>query len=180
MIDNDFEHVRRLREGDNAGLAELYDRYTPLIYPVLVRITGDRGAADDALVETWARVARTSGTYDPARGPVSAWLVLHARASALERVPALQGARRGGGDAGSGAVDDADDLPEHRQLSERVRRALGALEPKHRRVLESAFFDGLTEPEIAARLNAPAAMVRAWARQALTRLREILPYEEWT
>jgi len=181
MVDNDFERLKRLREGERTVLAELYDGYTPLLYPVLVRLTGDRGAADEALMATWTRVAQEAGAYDPARGTVAAWLLQLARASARERIPAVQGARRSGSDRDRGGDidDDPDDRPEHRQLAERVRRALGALEPKHRRVLESAFLDGQDESEIAARLGAPAPMVRAWARQALLRLREILPYDEW-
>jgi RNA polymerase sigma-70 factor (ECF subfamily) len=46
-------------------------------------------------------------------------------------------------------------------------------------VLESAYFDGLSQMEIAARLGAPLGTVKSWTRQALTRLRELLPHEEW-
>lgn len=183
MGENDFELTRRLQEGDRGAVAELYDRYAPLLYPVLLRLTGDRAAADEALQETWVAAWREARAYNLNRGTVAAWLLGIARARALERIPAGAPARRGGGlelDPQSSPPDDAEALSQHRQLSERVRRALGALEPKHRRVLECAAFEGLSQSEIAGRMNAPAAMVQAWTRQALARLRELLPGEEWT
>ncbi|MGE5177824.1 MAG: sigma-70 family RNA polymerase sigma factor [Bacteroidota bacterium] len=183
MGENDFELTRRLQEGDRGALAELYDRYTPLLYPVLLRMTGDRAAADEALQETWVAAWREARAYDLNRGTIAAWLLALARVRALVRIPAGAGApaRRSPGDFDpQGAPgDDPEALPQHRQLSERVRRALGALEPKHRRVLECAAFEGLTQAEIAGRMNAPAPMVQAWTRQALVRLRELLPGEEW-
>lgn len=183
MSQSDFELIRKLHEGDRDALAALYDRYTPLLYPLLVRITGDRNEADDALVEVWARAWSEARAYDLNRGTVAAWLLGIARACALSRVPAgAVSGRRGAGDfdAGAALADDPDDAPARRQLAERVRRALGALEPKHRRVLEGAFFDGLSPQEIAGRMNAPAVMVRSWTRQALARLGALLPSEEWT
>lgn len=181
MAENDFEMMRRLQERDREALRELYDRYTPLLYPVLARITGDRAEADEALTEAWVRAWRQAPSYDLNRGTVAAWLLGIARACALSRVPAgAASGRRGAAEFDMPATaDDPEDAPEHRQLSERVRRALAALEPKHRRVLEGAYFDGLSATEIAGRMNAPAVMVRSWTRQALTRLRALLPSEEW-
>lgn len=182
MAENDFELMRRLQERDREALAELYDRYAPLLYPVLVRITGDRAEADEALTEAWVRAWREGPSYDLNRGTAAAWLLGIARACALRRVPAGAPSGRRGAvelDAPAPAADDPEDAPEHRQLSERVRRALAALEPKHRRVLECAYFDALSTMEIAGRMNAPPVMVRSWTRQALTRLRALLPSEEW-
>lgn len=182
MSENDLELIRRLQEGDRTAVADLYDRYAPLLYPVLARITGDRNEADEALQETWVRAWRDARSYHSNRGTVASWLLAIARARALERVPAgvVPGSRASADlEFSAAGVDDPAAAPEHRQLSERVRRALGALEPKHRRVLEGAYFDGLSSMEIAGRMNAPAPMVRSWTRQALMRLRELLPSEEW-
>jgi len=179
----DFERMRRLRDGDRSALAELYDRYTALLYPILVRITGDPVAADEALVDAWTRVWRHARSYDPNRAPVAAWLLTVARSCAMERMPAgATVGRRGAAEPELAAAlaDDPFADSAHRQLSERVRRAIGALEPKHRRVLEGAYFDGLSAAEIAGRMNVPPAMVPTWTRQALTRLRDLLPNEAWT
>jgi RNA polymerase sigma-70 factor (ECF subfamily) len=183
LSENDFDLMRRLQAGDRSALSPLYDRYTPLVYPVLLRILAERADADDALQETWVQAWRTAPSYDLNRGTVAAWLVAVARTRALDRVRSATSRRRGETAAevetSVGVTDDPLAAPEHRQLSERVRRALGALEPKHRRVLECAYFDGLSQAEIATRLNAPVGTVKSWTRQALTRLRNLLPGEEW-
>ena len=77
------------------------------------------------------------------------------------------------------AAEDPSSSPVRKQIGQRVRIALGSLEPQHRRVLEGAYFDGLSQMEIAARLGAPLGTVKSWTRQALTKLRELLPHEEW-
>src|SRR5262245_17955935 len=67
----------------------------------------------------------------------------------------------------------------HGQLSRKVREALATLAPQQRQVLEIAYFEGLSQSEIAARLEAPLGTVKSWARQGLMKLRELLPQEEW-
>jgi RNA polymerase sigma-70 factor (ECF subfamily) len=185
LSENDFDWMRRLRAGDESAVAELYDRYTPLLYSYLVRILGDREGADGSLEETWIEARRSAATYESSRGPLAAWLLSIARARAFDwaRVGAGASRRRGEsgaeGEAPANVLDDPLAAAEHRQLAERVRRAMVALEPKHRRVLECACFDGLSQADTATRLGAPVGTVKSWTRQALTRLRELLPSEEW-
>jgi RNA polymerase sigma-70 factor (ECF subfamily) len=64
-------------------------------------------------------------------------------------------------------------------MSERVGRALEKLGPQHRQVVELAYFGGLTQSEIGERLNTPPGTVRTWTRQALLRLSDLVPQEEW-
>jgi RNA polymerase sigma-70 factor (ECF subfamily) len=180
--EQDVANIRRLIAGDSRGLEELYDRYTPLIYPVMLRILRSRADAEDALQETWVKVWRTASTYDGRRGPVAAWLLTVARTRALDRYRSSASRKRAEAQAETVLPPPAEDpssRPARNEIGQRVRIALGSLEPQHRRVLESAYFDGLSQMEIAARLGAPLGTVKSWTRQALTRLRELLPHEEW-
>ena len=68
----------------------------------------------------------------------------------------------------------------HRQLHASVTGALATLAPQQREVLELAYFGGLSQSEIATRLGAPLGTVKSWTRQALTRLRELVPQEDWS
>src|SRR6185369_5377584 len=77
-------------------------------------------------------------------------------------------------------VDAPPALVARKQLGERVRAALDTLEPHQRSVLEIAYFEGLSQSEIAARLEAPLGTVKSWTRQALDRLRTLLPQEDWS
>lgn len=168
--------VERIRAGDARALEELYDRHNGLLYSVVLRIVRSPGDADGVLQETWLQIWRGSATYDASRGTVGAWLATVARNRGIERV------RGEGSSPGADApppTEDASANAAHRQMSERVSRALEKLGPQHRQVVELAYFGGLTQDEIGGRLNTPPGTVRSWTRQALLRLSELVPQEEW-
>ncbi|MEK7316240.1 MAG: sigma-70 family RNA polymerase sigma factor [Candidatus Eisenbacteria bacterium] len=175
----DLETIRRLQRGDRAAVGELYDRHAPLMYGVVLRIVRERAEADDVLQEAWIQAWQRSGSFDPERGSVAGWLVTIARSRALDRI--RRRASRAKAEANA-------PLPEPREdpglKSERgadrsaLGRAMAALDPRHREVLEVAYFEGLSQSEIAERLAAPLGTVKHWARQGLLRLRELMPRDE--
>jgi RNA polymerase sigma-70 factor, ECF subfamily len=113
---------------------------------------------------------------------VAAWLLTLTRSRALDLNRSLSSRRRLESEVESNPTrpqaDPAADTA-HGQLGERVRQALGSLPAQQRQVLEIAYFQGLSQSEITARLNAPLGTVKSWTRQGLMRLRELLPKEEW-
>src|SRR5437867_7124175 len=180
--ERDHRSLLRVQEGDSRALEELYDRYTPLLYPVAFRILRRAADAEDALQEAWLQVWRRAVTYDPRRGTVAAWLLTVARTRALDRYRSLaaRGRAESSVDPEAGArPPEPSASAVHAQLGERVWSALAQLQPQQRQVLEIAYFEGLSQSEVAARLNAPLGTVKSWTRQGLLRLREILPQEEW-
>ena len=179
--ERDQRCVERLRAGDAEALAELYDRYTPLLYPVALRILRRPADAEDALQEAWLQVWKSAASYEPRRGTVAGWLLTVARTRALDRYRSLASRGR--------AESRVDPEPQSKpfepsfsaalgELGERVRNALAELQPRQREVLEIAYFEGLSQSEIAERLGAPLGTVKSWTRQGLLRLRELLPQEE--
>ncbi|HTM57758.1 MAG TPA: sigma-70 family RNA polymerase sigma factor [Candidatus Udaeobacter sp.] len=179
---DDLRCLLRLEAGDAQALAELYDRYTPLLYPVARRILRSTADAEDALQDVWLQVWKRSATYDPRRGSVAAWLLTVTRSRALDRYRSLASRRNA-----ESKVDPTESVPPANpsavaasaQVGERVRSALSTLQPQQRQVLEIAYFEGLSQSEIAERLSAPLGTVKSWTRQGLTRLKELLPREEW-
>ena len=178
--------LQRLVGGDLPALEELYDRYGDLLYSVAVRIVGDPAEAEEVLQDTWVQAWRKSSSFDAARGAVGAWLVTIARSRALDRLRSAGSRQRAERAAGvelaaavrpPAAVDVADAVAAS-QAGERVSEALERLEPQHRDVLQLAYFGGLSQTEIAERLGAPLGTVKSWTRQALLRLRELVPVEE--
>lgn len=177
----DLALLRRVQAGDEEALAELYDRFTPLLYPVALRIVRSVGDAEDVVQDAWMQVWKRSATYDPGRGTVAAWLITVARSRALDRYRSMASRNRA-----ESRVDPEPDAPPSDPASDaasgdvgaRVREALGQLQPQQRRVLEIAYFDGLSQSEIAERVQAPLGTVKSWTRQGLMRLRELLPQEE--
>jgi RNA polymerase sigma-70 factor (ECF subfamily) len=181
-LERDRECVERLRAGDTRALEELYDRHSDLLYSLAMRIVNRAAEAEDVLQETWLQVWRNAGTYVPARGTVGAWLVMIARSRAIDRVRSEGSRQRAETAAGvdpPSSPEDPSAEAARRQLSGRVTAALEQLVPQHRQVLELAYFAGLSQNEVATRLSAPLGTVKSWTRQALLRLSELVPQEEW-
>ena len=180
--ERDLVCLLKIQSGDSRALAELYDRYTPLLYPVVHRILRTAADAEDALQEAWLQVWRRSATYDANRGPVAAWLLTLARSRALDRYRSRstrQLAESKVDPEPQGAPADPASTAVQGQLGDRVRAALARLTPQQRQVLEIAYFEGHSQSEVAERLQAPLGTVKSWTRQGLARLRELLPQEEW-
>ncbi len=172
-----------MRAGDTRALEDLYDRHNGLLYSVAMRIVRSAPDAEEVLQQAWLQIWRGAATYHATRGTVGAWLVTATRNGAIDRVRSEGSGRRAELTAGvepSPPTEDASSNAAHRQMSERVGRALEKLGPLHRQVVEMAYLGGLTQDEIAERLNTPLGTIKSWARQALLRLSDLVPQEEWT
>jgi RNA polymerase sigma-70 factor (ECF subfamily) len=174
--------LRRVSEGDKSALAELYDRYGSLAYSVALRILRSSADAEDAVQQAWVQVWKSARSYDSRRGSVAAWILTIGRSRALDLYRSLGSRRR------AESHDDVDPPAAPAdpvagmalgQLGTRVRDALNELAPQQRQVLEIAYFEGLSQSQIAERLKAPLGTVKSWTRQGLMRLKELLPQEEW-
>jgi RNA polymerase sigma-70 factor (ECF subfamily) len=175
--------VERMRAGDTRALEELYDRHNGLLYSVVLRIVKSAGDAEEVLQESWLQIWRGAGAYREARGTVGAWLVTIARSRAIDRIRSegsRQRAEQAAGADPAPPTEDASANAAYRQMSERVGRALDKLGPHHRQVLEMAYFGGMSQTQIADTLQAPLGTVKSWTRQALLRLSDLVPQEEWT
>ncbi len=171
-----------MQAGDEKALAELYDRYTPLVYPVALRILRRAADAEEVVQQAWLQVWKGAAGYDAGRGTVAAWLLTVARSRALDLYRSLASRRRAEGQADPEPLTPSEDptaSATQRQMSERVRKAMEGLTPQQRQALEIAYFEGLSQSEVAARMQTPLGTVKSWTRQGLIRLRELLPQEEW-
>ncbi len=187
MSDQDLDRscMGRMCAGDTKALEELYDRHTPMLYAVVFRIVGRTHDAEEVLQDTWLQAWKRADAWEPARGSLAGWLLTMARSRAIDRIRSLAARQRAETAApppdplGSAQEEPAAGAV-RRQLGERVSAALAALSPRQREVLELAYFAGLSQSEIAARLGAPLGTVKSWTRQGLLRLREVVPQEELT
>jgi RNA polymerase sigma-70 factor (ECF subfamily) len=181
--DLDRSCMDRLRAGDTKALEELYDRHTPMLYGLVLRIVGRAGDAEEVLQDVWVFAWKRADTWDPARGSVAAWLLTVARSRAIDRIRSLASRRRAETatpEPERPTVDEPVANAAQRQLHERVTTALGTLNESQRTALELGYFGGLSQSEIAGRMNAPLGTVKSWMRQGLMRMREQVPAEERT
>lgn len=175
--------MRQIQARNQQALGTLYDRLSPLVNAVILRILGDQAEADEVLGETFWQVWDHAASYDPTRGAVEAWVITMARSRALDRLRARQ--RR----APTAAIEAKDHqvpaspetLPETAALqgerSRVVATALAELPEAQRRAIDLAYYEGLTQAEIAARLGQPLGTIKTRIRLGLASLRKALePY----
>jgi RNA polymerase sigma-70 factor (ECF subfamily) len=176
----DQDAVRRMAGRDPDALAELYDRYARLIYSFALHIVGDQRDAEDVVQEVFSQAWAQAPRYEVDRGAVAAWLLAIARSRAIDRLRARR-ARPDSEPADERQLRDLVDPAEPHDLGvltreqiKRLREALAALPVLQRVVVEMAYFEGLTQSEIAARLDEPLGTVKTRVRLALLKLREAM------
>src|SRR5262245_55687182 len=132
--------MNRLIAGDMKALEELYDRHTPLLYGLVLRIVGRASDAEEVLQDTWVHAWRRAETWEPGRGTVTAWLVTLAKSRAIDRIRSVSARRRA--EAAAPPPDPPRERDEaavrvaDRERQDRVSAALAALTPQQREVLE--------------------------------------------
>src|SRR5712691_2845471 len=161
----DCKLVARMARRDERALGELYDRHGGPVYSLALAIVGERADAEEVVADSFGQAWRTAEQFDPARGSVTAWLATITRTRALDlvrargrRARALTRAalRNSEGLATPIAAGEAPDRGVERQEARRqVARSLAELSEPQRRVIELAYFGGLTQTEIAAELKEP-------------------------
>src|SRR6266487_4564537 len=134
----------RVAAGDSGALETLYDRYARVVYSTALRILGTAELAEEVVQEAFWRVWRRSGTFQSGRGQVSSWILGIAHNLAIE---------------------------EQRRL---ISAALEQIPIEQREAIELAYFGGLSQSEIAARLQNPLGTVKTRIRLGLQKLRDIL------
>jgi len=175
--ENDVALLNAVAAADEVALAQLYDRYRAILFGLLMRILNNREEAEDVLQEVFLQVWRKAADFDESRGRPFTWLVTLARSRGIDRLRALA-ARDRVAEAGarepseeiSDAVTDAF-KSEQRGL---VSDALAKLPDEQKRPIMLAYFEGLTQSEIAKSLGAPLGTVKTRMRTGMIRLRELL------
>jgi RNA polymerase sigma-70 factor (ECF subfamily) len=169
----------RLASGDPRALEVLFDRHGAAAFSLAYRISGSRTRAEAVVEGSFLSVWRAAGRYATGRGGARSWLLAVVRNRAIEELR-----RRRGGDVGAVDVDDVADgmaAPEEtesevlrRDDPRMIRAALRELPAEQRRVIELAFFAGLTHMQIAQALDLPAEIVKARMRLGMAKLAVVI------
>jgi RNA polymerase sigma-70 factor (ECF subfamily) len=176
--EGDEDLVKRLRLRDPRAMADLYDRYGRLVYSLILRVVRDGGIAEDLVQETFLRVWNRVQGFDSDRGSLGPWLLAVARNRAIDYLRSAGGRMRN-----QFEVEESEhpaqftDFEKQLLNSDRVRRvkvALEKLSENQRSVIELAYFEGLSQTEIAGRMGQPLGTVKTWVRSALKNLRDEL------
>lgn len=169
--------LERIAGRDAQALADLYDRYAPVALALAGRILGDRSEAEDVLQTVFTRVWQEAARYDPAKGSPAAWLLSWIRNGAIDRLRRREALRRAtlhsvDQAAAAGDVAVSSDASEER---EKVARAVASLPADQRQVIELAYFEGLSQTQIAQKLGEPLGTIKTRVRLGMNKLRQALP-----
>lgn len=173
---NDEALARRLQRRDPEAMKDLYDRFGRLAYSVVLAIVRDSAIAEDLVQETFLRVWNRIQAFEPGRGALGPWLIAIARNRAIDHV------RSAASRMNRNAFEL--DVREHPSLfvdMERevqntdharvIRAAIAKLSPNQQKVIELAYYEGLSQTEMAERLGQPLGTIKTWVRTALGILR---------
>lgn len=164
----DAQLVAKMASGDRTALAQLYERHSGVLLGLAMRIVRSRLEAEDLLHDVFLEAWRSAKDFDPKRGRARTWLAIRMRSRALDLQKSAR-VSRNAGDAGLDLLVDERDgtSPDHA----RVRAVLAELGADQRKVLELAYFEGLSCTEIAARVSVPVGTVKSRIAAGLDRLR---------
>ena len=178
LTKGDGDLLVRLQRRDPQALGELYDRYGRMVFGLILRIVQDRGAAEDLVQETFLRVWNRVGGFDSEQGAVGPWLLAVARNRAIDYLR-----YRGRRPEASLELSETENPslfadiqadPLRFELVRQVKAALEKLTQQQRQAIELAYFEGMSQTEIAERMKQPLGTVKSWMRRALQQMREEL------
>ena len=176
----DTEILQAWRSGSSHAFGIFYDRYGELVYRLSLRILGSTQEAENLTQEIFILLSGNT-TYDSKRGAIATFLTVLTRSRAIDRLRKTRSQQQHLQKWEQSISSEHDiknsSLMENASLAERsekVKFALAYLPDKHRQVLEMAYFDGLSQTEIAKALDTSLGTVKSWARNGLIKLRENL------
>lgn len=168
--------IKRLQDRDPRAMTELYERYGRLAYSLIYRVVRNTGAAEDLVQETFLRVWNRVQSFDRTRGSLGPWVLTVARNRAIDYLRSVDGKMA----AGALELDrlespalfsDFEDGALSIDRARLLKAAFEKLTPTQKQVIELAYYEGLSQSEMAERMNQPLGTVKTWVRGALKALR---------
>ena len=170
--------LRRIASGDRPALAEFYDQVAGPLFSTATRILGDAHEAEEVVQDVFVQIWEKAATFDAALGSPFTWAMRITRNRAIDRLRSRQRRTKLAAqfqenfEITAGGENAAAELGE--EAVGQIRSTVGSLPADQRRVIEMAFFGGLTHVEIAEALGEPLGTVKARIRRGMLKLRESL------
>ena len=177
----ELDLLARITKRERAAFEQLYTRYSNILYATAMKFLKEDADAQDVVQDVFIQIWDKAKLYDPAKGKPLTWALTMTRNRSIDRIRAIQRRTRLRDDFEKETVADESagirealsgvDASEKNQI---LRDAVQRLSPEQRKVIELAFFGGLTQNEVANRLGEPLGTVKARARRGLMKLKELL------
>jgi RNA polymerase sigma-70 factor, ECF subfamily len=170
--------IQQVANQDREAFGQLYDRFSTLVFTLAMRMLRARSDAEDLLQEVFVQVWRQAQNYSTERGSPEAWIVNIARSRAIDKIRSIRRMEKSfvltEDPARAESTDNVESSAAESEVRMAINSALANLPEAQRKVLELAYFAGLTQTEIATRLAEPLGTVKTRMRSGIQRLREML------
>jgi RNA polymerase sigma-70 factor (ECF subfamily) len=174
-IRKDVALLSRITARDQSALGELYDRHSRLLFGLILRIVRERGEAEEVLQDVFVQAWNRADSYNAVLGSPVGWLIGIARNRAVDRMRSNAVRARAEGQAiPASPVQTPETQTSLGELQRGIRQALASLPTDQRELIEQAYFEGLTQSELAARFRLPLGTVKTRVRTGLLGLRALL------
>ena len=179
---DDRELIERLQARDADAMGDLYDRYGRLVYSLIYKVVRNEGVAEDLVQEAFLRIWNRIGAFDRDKGALGPWVLTVARNRAIDYLRSMDGRLKQSvielERIESPAVfSDLEGQLDAVDKMKALKAAFEQLNPNQRMVIELAYFEGLSQTEMADRLKQPLGTVKTWVRSALLKLRQEIGQE---
>lgn len=180
-LSDDCELLQQTALGDHRSLAQLHQRYSGVLLATAFRVLNNARDAEEVVQEAFVQIWEKASVYDARRGKPLTWAMTLTRNKAIDRLRRVQRRQRLHDDIEQEAQiwdriaerDSSDEAIAH-ETQAMVRSAVIQLSDSQRRAIELAFFSGLTQHEIAEKLEEPLGTVKARIRRGMMKLRQII------
>ena len=170
--------IQKVANQDRDAFSQLYDRFSSLVFALAMRMLRVRSDAEDLLQEVFVQIWRQAQSYSVQRGSPEAWIVNIARSRAIDKIRSIRRMEKSfvltDDPARAESSENVESSAAESEARMAMNSALANLPETQRKVLELAYFDGLTQTEIANRLAEPLGTIKTRMRSGIQRLRDML------
>ncbi len=181
--EDDLRLLLRVKERDQTAFSELYDRYSTLVYSMVLKIVKATDEAEDLIQEIFLQIWNKADMFAQDKGSVYTWIVTIARRKAIDRLRSKEMINKGqslDADDNFIAIPDTAYManPLHATITVEqeslMRSGLAQLSDEQRTILELSYYEGYTQEQISKKLNVPLGTVKTRMRNGLIKLRDNL------
>ncbi len=176
-VEEDILLLKRIAQRDSLSFQVFYRKYGGLIFSAISKVLNDHHDAEDVMQEVLVQLWNKAHLYEPRKGKPLTWLTTMARNRAIDRIRSKQRRARLNDDFETEKKPlqlefeaSAEELVHDKERHTILRHAVSKLTPDQREAIKLAYFQGLTQAEVAEQLNEPLGTVKARIRRGVNRL----------
>ncbi|MEX0680486.1 MAG: sigma-70 family RNA polymerase sigma factor [Balneolales bacterium] len=185
--ENESLLLTRIAEGDEEALARLYDLYSGILFGLIRTIVKNSETAEDLLQEIFLLIWKRAASFDPSKGSVYTWLITLTRNKSIDKIRSksyrMQQQHLSDEQAMPFSILVSNEKSPHESMwldekTEIIKNALNKIPAKQRKVIEIAFYEGLSQSKISEMYHIPLGTVKTRMRQGLEKLQVLLKNSE--